>query len=254
MSARTAAFVTLVLGCLLATGSAHARITRIEIEKVESPTFGGTAFGAVGQYEKLAGRAYGELDPDHELNRGVALLDRAPRNASGRVEYSVDILILKPVDMSRGNRTLIYDSVNRGNLRAIQVFNIPSAPAGDPQNPGDTATSDGVANNNPSQLRDAGDGFLFKQGYTIVASGWPGDVLPGGNRLTARFPVATEPDGKPITKLITLALVFTKPAYSISVGYDGANTRPYPAVMERAAEAQLYRRARSSAPREMIPQ
>ena len=39
MSARTAAFVTLVLGCLLATGSAHARITRIEIEKVESPTF-----------------------------------------------------------------------------------------------------------------------------------------------------------------------------------------------------------------------
>src|SRR6476661_7260590 len=201
--------ITSVLLALALPVASHARITRIDIEKVESPTFEGTQFGNSGQYEKLTGKAYGELDPADELNRNVVLLDKAPRNAAGRVEYSLDILILKPVDMSRGNRTLIYDSVNRGNLRAIQVFNIPSAPAGDPQNPGDTATSDGVANNNPSQLRDAGDGFLFKQGYTIVASGWPGDVLPGGNRLTARFPVATEPDGKPITKVLTLALTFT---------------------------------------------
>src|SRR6185436_16149369 len=92
-----------------------------------------------------------------------------------------------------------------------------------------------------------------RQGYSIVASGWPGDALPGGGRLTARYPVASGADGKPITRLITIALTFTKPAYSISVGYDGGtNTRPYPAVPERAAEAQLYRRARPSAPRETI--
>ncbi len=221
--------VTIVTSLLLGLAvsvPAHARITRIDIEKVESPTFDGAPFGNSGPYEKLTGKAYGELDPAHELNRNVVLLDKAPRNAAGRVEYSIDILILKPVDMSRGNRTLIYDSVNRGNLRAIQVFNILGDPTGNPANPGDAATSDGVANNNPSRLRDAGDGFLFRQGYTIVASGWPGDVLPGGDRLTGRFPVATEPDGKPITKLITLALVFTKPAYSISVGYDGAQYAP----------------------------
>ncbi len=182
---------------------AHARITRIDIDKVESPTFDGVSFGNSGTYEKLTGKAYGELDPARELNRNLVLLDKAPRNAAGRVEYSIDIMILKPVDMSRGNRTLIYDSVNRGNLRAIQVFNLPSVPTGKPENPGDAATSDGVANNNPSRLSDAGDGFLFRQGYTIVASGWPGDVLPGGNRLTARFPVAAETDGKPITKLLT---------------------------------------------------
>ena len=132
--------------------AAHARITRIDIEKVESPTFDGASFGNSGQYEKLTGKAYGELDPAHELNRNVVFLDKAPRNAAGRVEYSIDILILKPVDMSRGNRTLIYDSVNRGNLRAIQVFNIPSVPTDSPANPGDAATSDGVANNNPSCL------------------------------------------------------------------------------------------------------
>lgn len=228
----------LCLTLITLTITAHARITRIEIEKVESPTFGGVSFGETGQYEKLTGKAYGELDPSHELNRGVALLDKAPRNAAGHVEYSMDILILKPIDTKRGNRTLIYDTVNRGNLRAIEVFNIA-----------------GVPTNNPSSLKDGGDGFLFKRGYTIVSSGWPGDALPGNNRLTASFPVSKEPGGKSITQVLTVEFVFTKPAHSISVGYDsGSNTRPYPVVMERASEARLYRRADSSAPRELIPQ
>jgi hypothetical protein len=194
------------------------------------------SFGGTGRYEKLIGRAHGELDPRHEANRDIALLDKAPRNAAGNVEYSVDILILKPIDMSKGNRMLMYDVVNRGNLRAIQVFNI-----------------GGAATNNPSTEKDAGDGFLFKQGYTIVSSGWPGDALPGDNRLTARYPVATEPDGTPITKLLTIELVFTKPAFSVSVGYDGSDTRPYPAVLERTPDAQLYRRAGFAAQRELIP-
>jgi len=42
---------------------AEASMTRIEIVRVEKPTFGGTSFGAVGQYEKLVGRAFGEVDP-----------------------------------------------------------------------------------------------------------------------------------------------------------------------------------------------
>jgi hypothetical protein len=228
---------TLAALLLSAACAAQAHITRIEIDSVESPTFGGVAFGAVGAYEKLKGKAYGELNPAHALNRNVALLDKAPRNAAGRVEYSVDILILKPVDMSRGNRALIYDTVNRGNLRAIEVFNI-----------------DGVPGNNPSSAKDAGDGFLFKQGYTIVSSGWPGDALPGNNRLTARYPVAKEPDGKSITQTLTLELPFVKPMHSISLGWDGGDTRPYPAVMERANEARLYRRPARTAPRELIPQ
>ncbi|HTE14183.1 MAG TPA: alpha/beta hydrolase domain-containing protein [Burkholderiales bacterium] len=228
-------FIALILSLTFAA-STQARITRIDIEKVESPTFGGTSFGNTGQYEKFTGKAYGELDPAHELNRGIALLDKAPRNAAGRVEYSVDILLLKPVDMSRGNRTLIYDTVNRGNLRAIEVFNI-----------------DGVPGNNPSSAKDAGDGFLFKQGYSIISSGWPGDALPGNNRLTARFPVAKEADGKSITQTLTVDFTFRKPAYSVNVGYDGGDTRPYPAVTERASEAQLYRRAGASAPREPVP-
>ena len=46
---------------------ADARITHLQITTVESPTFGGRAFGAsgeIGTYEKLTGRAYGEVDPN----------------------------------------------------------------------------------------------------------------------------------------------------------------------------------------------
>ena len=47
-------------------GVAQARITKVMITSVESPTFGGTAFGingSVGAYQKLRGVAFGEVDP-----------------------------------------------------------------------------------------------------------------------------------------------------------------------------------------------
>jgi len=111
MSATKSRFaVALLLGLVIAAPAAHARITRIVIDRVESPTFGSASFGKVGQYEKLAGRAYGELDPRDELNSGIVYIDKAPLNAGKRVEYSIDVLILKPTDMSRSNRTVLYDS------------------------------------------------------------------------------------------------------------------------------------------------
>ncbi len=216
---------------------AQARITRIEIQRIESPTFGGAAFGNAGPYEKVVGRAYGELDPKDELNRGIVYIDKAPLNAAGRVEYSVDVYILKPVDMNRGNRTAFYDVVNRGDQRAFAVFHVGA-------NTG----------NNPVTEQDAGDGFLMKQGYTLVASGWQGDVLPAPNRLGAQFPVATGPGGKPVTKLITMEYVFNKPAFTVNLGLEGVRPmRPYAAVPDRMREARLLRRSGPLASRESIP-
>src|SRR3984893_4722655 len=37
----------------------------------------------------------------------------------------------------------------------------------------------------------AGNGFLMRHGFTLVWSGWQGDVLPGADRLTAHFPTVT---------------------------------------------------------------
>jgi hypothetical protein len=111
----------LTLGLLVA--SVEARITRIEIISVESPTFGGTAFGDVGRYEKLRGKLYGEVNPTDPLNAVIVDLDKAPRNARGMVEYVTDFLIIKPVDMSKGNGKIFYGINNRGNTGALGSLN-----------------------------------------------------------------------------------------------------------------------------------
>lgn len=233
ISNSTAVVAAAAFAVTFATG-AEARITRIEILKTEAPTFGGAAFGNAGAYEKLDGRAYGELDPDDELNRGIVYIDKAPRNAAGRVEYSMDISIIKPVDMTRGNRTILYDVTNRGSRRAFNSLHV-----------------GGDSGNNPTTAKDAGDGFLMNAGYTLVINGWQGDIIPGGDRLAGQFPVAMEAGGKPVTSLITAEYIVAEPAYTLSLGNEGgrAETRPFPAVAERMNEARLMRRSGPLAPR-----
>lgn len=216
------------------TGS---RIIRLQIDRRESPTFEGRRFGDVGQYEKLVGRAWGELDPADPHNARIVNLDRAPRNARGAVEYSIDVYILKPLDISRGNKTLLYDVVNRGNKPALDTFNMAGGRA-----------------NEPTKAADAGDGFLMEQGYTVVWSGWQGNVVDGDNRLTAQFPVASQPDGTPIRRWITTEFVLRAPTTTLPISFERDETavRPYPVVEESMSKARLYRRANQHAPLELI--
>ena len=208
--------ILLALFCLPATSSAE--ITKIVIEKRE-PFANGHEFGVTGAYEKLIGKAYGEVNPDTKHNKGIVNLKRAPRNERGRVEYSMDILML-----NRGNQAL---RVNYGAERS----------------------------NNPTTLAHAGDGFMMRQGYTLVWSGWQGDVLPGGSRLTTSFPVAKNPDGSPIRRVITTEFVFQKPAFSVPLSFDrgSLDVKLYPAVEESMAKAKLYRRAGTHATRDLVP-
>ena len=98
-----------------AATTADARITRIDITSVQSPTFGGASFGTVGTYEKLRGRAFGELNPSDGRNAVITDIQLAPRNARGMVEYSMDIYILKPINLANGNHKLFVEVNNRGN-------------------------------------------------------------------------------------------------------------------------------------------
>jgi hypothetical protein len=102
----------LVVALLLAAATvwlvpaAEAHITKIVIDPAlsESPTFEGRVFGPdgrVGPYEKLRGKAYGEVDPNDPRNAVITDLKLAPRNARGKVEYSMDIFILKPIDLRK---------------------------------------------------------------------------------------------------------------------------------------------------------
>ena len=73
---------------------ANARVTRIEITATESPTFAGASFGAVGQYEKLVGHVYGEVNPVDSRDAGITDIALAPKNARGMVEYSSNVIII----------------------------------------------------------------------------------------------------------------------------------------------------------------
>ena len=170
--------------------SADARITRIIIDRTESPTFDGARFGDIGQYEKVIGRALGELDPKDPLNARITDIALAPRNKDGKVEYETDFYLLKPVDARKGNGVLYYDVVNRGNKRALNDWN--------------------VGANGREPMR-AGDGFAMKRGYTFLWSGWQGDLPKGADRMTIRVPVAKNADGSEITGPVRMEFVFDRP-------------------------------------------
>jgi hypothetical protein len=51
-------------------------VQRIEITERESPVFGSAEFSGVGNYERLHGTVFGELDPTHPLNAGIVNLTR----------------------------------------------------------------------------------------------------------------------------------------------------------------------------------
>ena len=151
----------------------------IEIKRVEQPTFQGRSFGAVGAYEKLVGRAFGEVDPNDPRNAVIVDIAHAPKNARGMVEYDMDFMILKPVDLAKGNHRLWFEVNNRGNLGAFQQYNDAHADEG----------------NNPTAADDAGNGFVLRQGYTIATAGWDISAPSGDSRFTIRVPVAVNADG-----------------------------------------------------------
>ena len=154
-------------------------VIRLEIERVESPTFEGEAFGDVGPYEKLVGRFHAELDPADRRNAIITDIDKAPRNEKGHVEYSADFYILKPLDMTKGNGRILYEFGNRGNKLLLSTYN------------------DSAGGSDPTSAEDAGNGFLMRRGYTLVWGGILADVKPGNDRLTLQVPVAQNPDGSP---------------------------------------------------------
>src|SRR5262245_40556120 len=203
---------------------AEARITSVRIDTKTSPAFGGASFGTVGQDEQLAGSAFGEVNPSDPRNAIIQDIAQAPRNSRGMVEYSMNISILKPVDPSRGNHTLLYDVVNRGN-KVVTGLNI------------------GVV----SPTTPAADGFLERQGYTIVWSGWENDIGTAGIHINV--PVARNPDGSSITGRVRAEYILGTPASTVNV------TAPpsYAAVSTNNAGATLTRRVHQRDPRELVP-
>ena len=205
-----------VLAALAAAG-ADARITKVTIDS-RATAFGGYAWPGVGQYEKITGWAYGELDPNDAHNAVITDIKLAPRNANGKVEYSHNFYILKPLDLSKGNHKVVYDAVNRGS-KTFSVLNR------------------GLNGDDPGSVTDAqalSQTFLFPKGYSYVASGWDASAGtdPANNVLIVKLPVAKNLDGSTITGL----------NYMYIVSGGSAVTLNYPAASLDKAQAKLTHR------------
>jgi hypothetical protein len=161
--------VLMLLAALVicAAATARAEVTRVRVTSRADIAFAG--------YEKIVGRVFFAVDPADPRNAIVVDLDKAPRMADGRVEFSSDFTIVRP--KSGGNGVAIVDIVNRGRATVIPNFN--RAGGRDP---------------------DVGDGFLMKRGFTVVTVGWEFD-LPSADLIRIDVPVATDA-GRPITGMV----------------------------------------------------
>lgn len=135
----------------------NAAVTGLDLH-ARAVILDGQPFGAAGAYEKVAGTIRFAADPAHPLNRAITDIELAPRNSAGRVEFSGDFYLLKPLDMRKGNGRLLLDVPNRGRKVALGIFNsAPRVP-------------------DPTAPVDFGNGFLMRHGYTVAWIGWQHDV------------------------------------------------------------------------------
>ena len=211
----------IVIGCLLAATAARAELIRVEVRTRAD-------MGASG-YEKIVGTAYFSVDPKDPRNAVIVDIDKAPTNASGRVEFSADLYILRPKDPARGNNAVLVDVLNRGGKPALTGFNRASG------------------NNDPASDADLGDLFLQKHGFIVAWIGWEFDVTRGDG-MKIRVPVATD-NGKPIVGVVRGAATASSKTSELVIG----DLAVYTPIDPAAPDAQLTDRATALAKPVTIP-
>ena len=173
--------VALAGALLLAwTPPTQARVTRIVVDTKVSPAFGGASFGTAGQYETLAGRVFGELDPNDPHNTIINDINLAPRNANGKVEYVATFFLVKPIDMSKSSHLMWQDVPNRGGRITI---------AASSRNDGDIGLSSGWQGDNSG---DTGQDANARSLSPIVQNGNDYAVVP----------IPKNPDGSSVTGVV----------------------------------------------------
>ncbi len=160
----TKTFIVLAFLCL--APRVGAEVTRVDVASRAD-------VGASG-YEKIVGTIHFAVNPIDPRNAVIADLDKARADAGGRVAFSADLFILRPKDQARSNGVALIEVSNRGNKGMLSLFS--------------RATSGG---RNPSTEADLGDGFLTRQGYTLVWVGWQFDAERAGGGMKLDPPVAT---------------------------------------------------------------
>ena len=210
---------------------APAAVVRVEISE-RSDVLDGRVFGTVGSYERIVGKVFYAVDPKHRSNREIADLALAPRNDQGLVEFSSGFYLLRPKDPKAGNQAVLYDVVNRGGKTGLVLL------------------SNAQRSQDPHLAQHFGDGFLLRQGYTILWSGWQLDSPDEGGRLRLVAPKAME-DGGAILGPVRADFVPREKTTNFSVAARGHE--PILVAADGAHQATLTARNRAFDSRRQIP-
>jgi hypothetical protein len=171
-----------------------ARVTRVEIIS-RTDVLEAKPFGDSGLYERITGRVYFAVAVANIHNQRIVDLSNAVNLQNGEVEFSADFVAVRPKDETKGNGTLLLENPNRGNPRILSL----------------------VDGGDENLAHSAGDAWLLRNGFTVVALGWQWDAA-GPNALRLYAPVAKD-HGKTITGLLRGDISLPAKAGEIPLGH-----------------------------------
>jgi hypothetical protein len=171
-----------------------ARVTRVEIIS-RADVLEAKPFGDSGPYERITGRVYFAVAVANLHNQRIVDLSNAVNLQNGEVEFSADFVAVRPKDETKGNGTLLLENPNRGNPRILSL----------------------VDGGDENLAHSAGDAWLLRNGFTVVALGWQWDAT-GPNALRLYAPVAKD-HGKTITGLLRGDISLPAKAGEIPLGH-----------------------------------
>jgi Alpha/beta hydrolase domain len=215
----------------LAVGPLSARVTRIEIVS-RANVLDGKSFGDAGAYERITGRVYFSAPSANAHNRSIVDLDKAGNLKDGEVEFSADFIAVRPKDAHKGNGALLLEVPNRGHGRIIAL----------------------VDGGKWDLSEDAGDGWLLRNGFTIVSLGWQWDA-DGPDALRLYAPIAKE-NGKAINGFLRGDLMPSKLMDEIPLGHlitGNIGGTEYPVAAPKHPRNTLTVRDSREAKRKLIP-
>jgi len=209
----------------------NARVVRVEIASRQDAANGKT-FGNAGTYERITGRIVFSVAVANPHNHAIVDLENAVNLKQGEVEFSADFMALRPKDASKGNGSLLLEIPNRGRGRIVALMD----------------------NGDWDAAGDGGDGWLLRNGYSVMSLGWQWDA-DGEGALRLYAPVAKE-NGKTIGGLLRGDLMPAKVMEEIPLGHlimGKIGGSEYPVADPDDAQNVLTVRDTREAKRTVIP-
>jgi alpha/beta hydrolase family protein len=223
--------ICFLLAFLLINWSLYARVTRVEISS-RHDVLGGKTFGDAGAYERVVGRVYFSVPVANPHNQRIVDLGNAENLKNGEVEFSADFVAVRPKDAHKGNGSMLLEIPNRGHSRILSL----------------------VDGGDEDLAKDSGDGWLLRNGFTVVSLGWQWDA-DGADALKLYTPIAKE-HGKTITGLLRGDFMLPKAMDDVPLGHyfvGRVGGDEYPVSAPNDARNALTVRDTREGPRMAIP-